>query len=62
MISTNSVINRPLSYARVSTDDQNLNLQTDALLRFGVQANDILLTKFEGRRPNDRDSKSACRL
>lgn len=48
MISTNSVLNRPLGYARVSTDDQNLSLQIDALIRFGVQPNDIYSDKTSG--------------
>ncbi|MEM9410444.1 MAG: recombinase family protein [Planctomycetota bacterium] len=48
MISTNSVINRPLGYARVSTDDQNLSLQIDALIRFGVQPSDIYSDEISG--------------
>ena len=48
MISTNSVINRLLGYARVSTDDQNLSLQIDSLIRFGVQPNDIYSDKISG--------------
>ena len=59
MISTNSVINRPLGYARVSTDDQNLSLQIDALIRFGVQPNDIYTDKISGANA-DRPGLEKC--
>ena len=59
MISTNSVINRPLGYARVSTDDQNLSFQIDALLRFGVQPNDIYTDKISGAKA-DRPGLEKC--
>ena len=31
-----------VGYVRVSTDDQNLNLQKDALLKFGILKKDFL--------------------
>ncbi len=37
-----------LGYARVSTDDQNLALQTDALVKYGVDAGDIYTDRASG--------------
>src|SRR2546423_14717869 len=37
-----------LGYARVSTDEQNLDLQRDALLKAGVTAKDIYTDKVTG--------------
>ncbi|MCA9068027.1 MAG: recombinase family protein, partial [Planctomycetaceae bacterium] len=38
--------NRRIGYARVSTSEQDLDLQIDALLRFGVAASDIFTDKI----------------
>ncbi len=46
MISTTSVINRLFGYARISTDDQNLSLQIDALIRFGVSRTIFTPTRY----------------
>ena len=59
MINTTSVINRMYGYARVSTDDQNLSLQIDALIRFGVQPNDIYSDKISGAK-TDRPGLEKC--
>ena len=37
-----------IGYARVSTDEQNLDLQRDALLRAGVSTKDIYTDKVTG--------------
>src|SRR5712691_1409424 len=37
-----------IGYARVSTDEQNLDLQRDALLKAGVAAKDIFTDKVTG--------------
>ena len=37
-----------VGYIRVSTDDQNLNLQKDALLKFGVDERNIFSDKTSG--------------
>src|SRR5262249_60935954 len=37
-----------IGYARVSTDEQNLDLQRDALLKAGVAAKDIYTDKVTG--------------
>ena len=39
---------RCFGYARVSTDDQDLSLQIDALLKFGVDESDIFTDKVSG--------------
>ena len=40
--------NRCFGYARVSTDDQDLSLQLDALIRFGVAQADIFTDRISG--------------
>ena len=40
--------NQCFGYARVSTDDQDLSLQIDALLHFGVDKSDIFTDKISG--------------
>lgn len=50
--------NKLLGYARVSTDDQDLTLQIDALIRHGVRREDIFTDKKSGattNRPGWRD-------
>ena len=44
--------NKLLGYARVSTDDQDLALQIDALIRHGVKREDIFFDKKSGRTTN----------
>ena len=39
---------RLLGYARVSTDDQNLTFQVDALTRHGISKSDIFMDKLSG--------------
>ena len=39
-----------IGYARVSTDDQNLDLQRDALIRAGVDPGRIFEDKLSGMR------------
>ena len=46
--SGNSDVGRLVGYARVSTDDQNLTLQTDALTRHGIGKSDIFMDKLSG--------------
>ena len=41
---------RRIGYARVSTDDQNLNLQLDALVASGIPLGDIYQEKISGSR------------
>ncbi len=50
---------RLIGYARVSTDDQNLTLQTDALRRFGVEAKNIFSDKMSGAK-EDRPGLRSC--
>lgn len=59
MESKNAVLNRCFGYARVSTDDQNLSLQIDALIRFGVQPDDIFCDKMSGAKA-DRTGLEGC--
>lgn len=59
MISTIPVIHRMYGYARVSTDDQNLSLQIDALIRFGVEPDDIYTDKTSGAKA-DRPGLEKC--
>src|ERR1700746_4023992 len=42
---------RPLGYARVSTNAQELQLQTDALLKAGCSKKLIFIDKVSGARP-----------
>ena len=37
-----------IGYVRVSTDDQNLNLQKDALIKYGVDERNIFADKTSG--------------
>lgn len=53
------VRNRCFGYARVSTDDQDLSLQIDALLRFGISSDDIFTDKISGAK-EDRPGLTAC--
>jgi len=50
---------RCFGYARVSTDDQDLSLQIDALIRFGIDADDIFTDKISGAK-EDRPGLSKC--
>lgn len=43
---------RSFGYARVSTDDQNLTLQIDALTKHGIPASQIFKDKLSGARCN----------
>lgn len=56
---THVVTNRCFGYARVSTDDQDLSLQIDALLRFGIGSEDIFTDKLSGSK-EDRPGLNAC--
>ena len=58
MISTPSV-RRLVGYARVSTDDQDLSLQTDALTRHGIPKSLIFADKFSGAK-SDRPGLAKC--
>ena len=51
--------NRCFGYARVSTDDQDLSLQIDALIRFGIEPGDIFTDKISGAK-EDRPGLSKC--
>ena len=48
-----------LGYARVSTTDQNLSLQTDALKRVGISAADIYCDKLSGAK-HERPGLEEC--
>lgn len=50
---------RCFGYARVSTDDQNLGMQIDALIRFGVEPNDIFSDKISGAK-SERPGLDSC--
>ncbi len=54
-----SIRNRCIGYARVSTDDQDLSLQIDALIRFGIDSGDIFTDKISGAK-EDRPGLSKC--
>lgn len=60
MVTTNEPFrSRCFGYARVSTDDQNLSLQTDALLRYGVDQSDLFTDKMSGAK-EDRPGLEQC--
>jgi DNA invertase Pin-like site-specific DNA recombinase len=50
---------RRVGYARVSTDDQNLSLQLDALAQHGVSADLIFTGKLSGAK-DDRPGLARC--
>lgn len=50
---------RSIGYARVSTDDQNLTLQIDALTKHGIPAWRIFKNKLSGAR-SDRPGLAKC--
>ena len=50
---------RLVGYARVSTDDQNLSLQIDALTKHGVSKPQIFMDKLSGAR-SDRPGLTKC--
>lgn len=50
---------RCFGYARVSTDDQDLSLQIDALTKHGIAKSDIFTDKLSGAR-NDRPGLAKC--
>ena len=50
---------RSSEYARVSTDDQNLTLQLDALTNHGIPASRIFRDKLSGARC-DRPGLTKC--
>lgn len=54
-----SIRNRYFGYARVSTDDQDLSLQIDALIRFGIDSSDIFTDKISGSK-EERPGLSKC--
>ena len=58
MIIENSM-GKIIGYARVSTDDQNLDLQIDALIQAGCQKSDIYKDKISGAR-TDRPGLNQC--
>ena len=55
----NAARRRCIGYARVSTDDQDLSLQIDALLRFGVDQSDIFTDKVSGAK-EERPGLTKC--
>lgn len=50
---------RLVGYARVSTDDQDLSLQIDALTKQGIPANSIFMDKISGAK-TERPGLSKC--
>lgn len=46
---------RLVAYARVSTDDQNLSLQIDALSKQEIPQHQFSWTSSQKRRPTDQD-------
>jgi len=53
------VMKKLIGYARVSTDDQNLDLQIDALTQAGCHKNDIYKDKVSGAK-TDRPGLTEC--
>ncbi len=60
-MSTNNsnIRNRCFGYARVSTDDRDLSLQIDALIRCGIDSSDVFSDKISGAK-EDRPGLSNC--
>lgn len=55
---------RKIGYARVSTEDQNLDMQLDALRKAGVRNDDLFYEKVSGvskKRPALQDALTQCR-
>jgi len=50
---------RLLAYVRVSTDDQNLSLQVDAMIRHGISKSNIFMDKQSGAK-TDRPGLARC--
>jgi DNA invertase Pin-like site-specific DNA recombinase len=50
---------RLVGYARVSTNEQELNLQTDALLQHGVKKEHLFCDKISGSK-EERPGLTAC--
>ena len=50
---------RSFGYARVSTDDQNLTLQIDALTKHGIPKSQIFMDKLSGAK-SDRPGLAKC--
>ena len=50
---------RSFGYARVSTDDQNLTLQIDALTKHGIPKSQIVMDKLSGAK-SDRPGLAKC--
>jgi DNA invertase Pin-like site-specific DNA recombinase len=50
---------RTIGYARVSTDDQDLSLQIDALTGHGIPKSQIFTDKLSGAR-SDRPGLAKC--
>jgi len=59
MIDSHDATPRFIGYSRVSTDDQDLSLQVDALLRFGVSSEQIFSDKISGSK-EERPGLNAC--
>lgn len=59
-MSENSSINRRFGYARVSTKDQNLHLQKDALIKAGIAEEDIFEETGSGKSASARPKLNEC--